>query len=312
MTDFMLCGWRVRSTLPLPDLLPWTGDDRTPDLHIALGPVPTAFADLIYEAPLLQIGRNGCTRFTIEGVAAYLVDSAGGTVLVDPVLQADDPAVRTFLFGTAFAIICQRRGILPLHACCVRFEGRGGARTVAFGGPSGVGKSTLAAAFIRHGHTVLADDLTAVEITAGTPRVLPSFPRLKLWRNAMSTLGLPTEGLERVRTGTEKFCLPLDSGFSSESQPLSAMLHLSRVGHERDARLTRRRGIDAAIHFSQAVYQRRMMARLTGSPESLLSLSTRVAAAVPEHWTIAHVEGLERLDELVIQLAERFTPGAPP
>jgi hypothetical protein len=33
-TDYFLCGLRVRAAVPLPDLLPWTGDDRMPDVTI--------------------------------------------------------------------------------------------------------------------------------------------------------------------------------------------------------------------------------------------------------------------------------------
>ena len=32
--DYVLCGWRVRSALPLPEVAPWRGDDRPPDVTI--------------------------------------------------------------------------------------------------------------------------------------------------------------------------------------------------------------------------------------------------------------------------------------
>ena len=39
--DRQLCGWRVRTDVPLPELLPWTGDaGHPPDIQIRLGPLP--------------------------------------------------------------------------------------------------------------------------------------------------------------------------------------------------------------------------------------------------------------------------------
>lgn len=304
MTDHTLCGWRVRSALPLPDLLPWTGDDRAPDLHIVVGKVPDRVESPVYSGPLLQVGGDGATRFAIGGVAAYWVDTDGRRVVVEPAAAAEDPAVRTFLFGTVFAVVCERRAVLPLHACCVRFDGPGGSRAVAFSGPSGVGKSTLAAAFLRRGYTILADDLTVVDPAApGGPVVLPTFPRLKLWRNTLDRFGLPVAGLERVRAELEKYCQPLEQGFSAEPLPLAAVYHLSRVDDARHAEMRRLRGIQAAVQFSQAIYQDRVLVRLSGSHSALFASSTRTASAVPAHWALAQPSGLDRLDALVDRLA---------
>src|SRR5262245_16919533 len=38
--DYALCGWRVRSAVELPEVMPWMGDDRAPDLVIRLGAAP--------------------------------------------------------------------------------------------------------------------------------------------------------------------------------------------------------------------------------------------------------------------------------
>ncbi len=67
---------------------------------------------------------------------------------------------RQLLMGPGLGAICHQRGLLPLHASAVRV----GSRCVAFVGSSGAGKSTLAGLLSMRGYTVLADDLSVLEI----------------------------------------------------------------------------------------------------------------------------------------------------
>lgn len=304
MIDAVLCGWRVASELPLPDLAPWRGDGRPPDLVIRLGEVPAPPDDAVYRGTLLQIGPAGDCRYEIPGVAAYYIDSTGRTVTVRPTAGSGAPAVRAFLFGTVFAVLCQRRGLLPLHACCVRLESPAGPRAVAFAGPSGAGKSTLAAAFHRLGHVILADDVAVLRLEpAGGASVLPGLPRLKLWRNTLDQLAFPVDGLERIRTETEKYLLPLDDGFPDEPLPLAAVYHLGRVNDPRHGELRRLRGMEAALRLSTNIYRDRMLARLGGGKAGLLAQATRAAAAISRHWSLVHPHDFAALEPLAAELA---------
>ncbi|HYH37818.1 MAG TPA: serine kinase, partial [Azospirillum sp.] len=95
--NYALCGLKVASDLPLPDLLPWTGDDRAPDIEVQLGGVPERVAEpVLHDGPLLQVGAEGSCRFVIAGVAAYLVEN-GRRVTVQPFMDANAPDVRVFL-----------------------------------------------------------------------------------------------------------------------------------------------------------------------------------------------------------------------
>lgn len=281
MTERWLCGWRVRSGVPLPDLLPWTGDDRSPDLTIRVGAVAARLDDpalggLVFEGPLFQAARDGTCRFAVPGVAVYRIDAAGREVVVDPTVDPAASDVRLFLLGTVFGILCLRRGLLPLHASCVRV----GDRAVAFAGPSGIGKSTLAAAFLTRGHTVLADDVTVVDLNgADGPIVLPAFPRLKLWRDALDGLGLDTGGLERVRGALEKYGLPLEHAFRPEPLPLAAVYHLIEATDPRHAGLERLDGATGIAEMHHAVYRRGLMTRARqGAP--ILRGAARLAGQV--------------------------------
>ena len=204
MSDYQLFGWRVQSALPLPELLPWRGDARAPDLIVEKGAVPPPGQDLPSFSPAIQIGSTG-VRVAIPAVATYWVE-AGRRVVIEPVLPEDAPDIRVFLLGTVLAILCFQRGLLPLHASAIDIGGR----VLLLSGISGAGKSTLAAAFSARGYRLLSDDLCALEVREGQPlRILPAFPRVKLWRDSAEQLQVAFDELERSREELEKYHVPL-------------------------------------------------------------------------------------------------------
>lgn len=254
----MLCGLRVRSDIALPELLPWTGDDRPVDLLVRLGDVPDRLEGRARSHPLLQVAEDGRCRFALATVAAYLVSADGGDVTIAPAPGAENAEIRTFLFGTVFAILCLRRGWLLLHACCLRV----GDKAVAFAGESGVGKSTLAAALWTRGHSLLADDVTVVDTDApGGPSVLPSFPGVKLWRDSLEALGRTVEGLESVRPTLDKYQLTVEAGFCTTPLPLGGLVQLEKPRRTPPG-LRILRATEALARLNTVLYRPRLMLRL--------------------------------------------------
>jgi len=291
--EYRLCGLKVASDLPIPDLLPWSGDDRPSDVDILLGSVPDRLDRPIHEGPLLQIGADGICRFAVSGVAAYLVEG-GRRVTVAPQQDPAAPDIRVFLLGTVFGFLCHQRGLLPLHASCVDLGGR----AVAFAGLSGIGKSTLAAAFWRRGYPVPADDITVVDLGNPTePRVLPAFPRIKLWRDAMEVLALPTGGLERSRKDMEKFHLPVPDGFGGAPLPLSAIYHLKDVPGPCPVTIKRLSPLQATATLTEDIY-RVQAAWHMGRQTALWADIGRLASAVPIY-ELSRPLGWEALDATI-------------
>ncbi|NYZ16452.1 hypothetical protein HL658_28245 [Azospirillum sp. RWY-5-1] len=301
--DHTLCGWRVASSLPLPDLLPWTGDDRAPDLIVNVGAVPERLDDPTIDLPLLQIDANGTCRFAMPGVATYLIDPTGHRVIVEPVLPADAPDIRVFLLGTVFGILCYRRGLLPLHASCVRVGGG----AVALAGASGIGKSTLAASLLRRGHMILADDVTVIDTSdpAG-PRVLPGFPRLKLWRDAMDRLQLSPAGLERTRSELAKFHVPVAEGFCAQPLPLTAVFHLDPDTLPPGGTLRRLRGPEAVVRVERDLYRRGTMVKMGLSAQALGS-AVAVVGVPGGTWLVPHRHEPGGLEDSIAGILERLT-----
>jgi hypothetical protein len=121
----------------------------------------------------------------------------GREVLVDAAPGWDEDTLAMYVLGQGLALILQQRGLLVLHASCVDLGGR----AVAIAGYSGAGKSTTAAALVRHGHALLCDDVTPVRPDHS---VVPGVDRLKLWPGAAAALGLEVESLSSLGSQTEK------------------------------------------------------------------------------------------------------------
>lgn len=165
-------------------------------------------------------GNQAC--YLLRDVGAFMV-SAGQHIRVDPHQDASEEALRLCILGPAMGLALQQRGFFSLHASAVSIQ----EEAVAFLGGHGWGKSTLAAMLQARGYPVISDDLTAFEPDGN--RVIPSFPQLKLWPDAVGALGQTSDELPLVHPDMDKRALRFSQGFVREHLPLRR-LYLLAVG----------------------------------------------------------------------------------
>lgn len=218
--NYSLFGLKVRSEIALPELFA-EESERSPDVVICRGKVEST------AEPGLQV-RNGALVLNVADVARYEIAN-GASIVVDPFDGAPEKNVRLFLLGSAFGALLHQRGLLPLHANAVEIEGR----AVAFMGASGAGKSTLAAWFHDRGHRVIADDVCVVGFDAsGMPFAAPGLPRLRLWAEALESMGHDWEAYPRSFAGEaqlDKFDVQVESALAARSDtPLGNLYLLDR------------------------------------------------------------------------------------
>ncbi|WP_244517602.1 hypothetical protein [Ancylobacter rudongensis] len=259
----------------MPELLEWQGDDRPPDLTVRLGEVDESLPQGRAISPFLQIDSTGAGLLQVPMVGRFLVRQSGD-ITVAPQPGASDAEIRLFLLGSVLGMVCHQRGLLPLHASSVVIDGG----AVAFCGHSGMGKSTLALRFARRGHAVVSDDVCVLD--NGAPaRVRPSFPRLKLWRDAIEDAALSPEGLERNRRGQEKFHFLEPEAGVRDPLPLRAIFLLRRASldaKEGIERLSAPLDIVAAL---EAETFRPEIGRALGAERSLFQARALLASTVP-------------------------------
>jgi hypothetical protein len=294
--DLSLCGWRVHSDWPLPELMPWAGDDRPVDIVIRRGTVPGKLSGTVRETPLVQVNDQKWLRFSVRNVADYLVKD-GKEVIIDTAHTEDAPDVALFLLGSVLGFLCHQRGLLPLHASCVSFQGQ----VFVFAGPSGTGKSTMAALLLEKGARLLSDDVAVIDVHAdGGPVLLPTFPRQKLWRDTLDALGLAPGRYLRRTVDLEKFDRPVLGPFDGTPVRVDRIYQLLARGRLDTVRLVPVDGLRAVRMLYENVY-RRTAGGLLGLSDRIFQDCVALATASPPQ-ALSVPDGIGNLARTGVQL----------
>ncbi|MCT7958519.1 hypothetical protein [Laspinema palackyanum] len=213
--NYLAYNLQWQSVIPLPEFLP--DDNSKPDVLIQYGDVPTALSNPRDEGVSWQ-ANPGKLLLNVKDVARYLVCD-GCEIWIEPAAGSVETDVRAFLLGSAVGALLNQRKILVLHASAIQ-TARG---AVLFTGYSGRGKSTLLAAMLQRGYSMLADDKTAIVLDEeGYPLVIPGYPSTRLWAEAVAKLNYSFSDLPRVRPNLDKYIQRVDC-FCRQSVPLYAI-----------------------------------------------------------------------------------------
>jgi hypothetical protein len=297
--EYRLCGLRIAADFPIPELLPWEGPAEWPvDVHIRRGAVPAQLDGADHVGPVYQTRGADHYLLNIPGSARFLVRE-GREIVVDRPDEVDETDTRAVLNGPVQAVLCHQRGLYPLHASTVIADGR----AIAIAGPSGVGKSTLAARLAAKGLAVIADDICVVETARpGPPVVLPAYPRLRLWADAVEALGVDRANLVQALHGKPKYLMDALCAFSDAPVELSAVILLRRESGRKDFQLRRHKGQAAVQAVASMVQLRRVAGHLGLAPRQVAD-AVRVAAAAAV-WELTCPDDIGRLDEAVAHVRD--------
>ena len=185
--------------------------------------------------------ENWCECLTLPEGSAYvrwpdlfefLVSPDGRRIAYNPLSESSVLALETYLLSMVLSYALLKLGYEVLHATAVIVDGE----ALALLGPSGYGKSTLAAAFLSAGYPVLTDDLLVLMETPKGMMVPPGLPRIKLFpETAARLLPFPVAG-EPMNPLTNKLVIPLsEPHFWPAPAPLRAVYRLSDPGAARPA-----------------------------------------------------------------------------
>lgn len=217
--SYLAYGLGIHAAMPLPELVAGKAGG---EVSIRFGRV---------DAPPSEILEKGCGHFSPtphedllfwQGVGSFLV-RGGRDVVVDPFPGLDEKTIRLFVLGPVLAVLLRQRGQLSLHASAVAVADE----AILFLGDAGWGKSTMAAALHARGHGLVTDDVAVVRVEEG-PMLFPGFPQLKLWPEALVSLGDDPEKLPRCNPHFEKRARPATHKFSSTPLPIKRIYVLDK------------------------------------------------------------------------------------
>lgn len=296
--SYRVYGLAVNSSIQLPELAACS--DGTPaDLVIRSGPVSTRLDEVRHESPWFQANDRACL-IVIPGICRLQVRD-GREITIDTSMQLNhdvqhDADLRLYLLGSAMGAALHQRGRLPLHVSAVRTP----SGVWAFTGPSGAGKSTLSATLhLEYGMPLVSDDVSALQLDLGPPRVFPGPRKLKLWQDAAEHLRCNPGDLVQDLSGTDKFQFYLGDGSDADGatagpQPLHALVLLESSAEAGPAKLERLSGAQAFDVCLTALY-RPYMAYWYRSRQAvmadLLALCSQVRTyRFRRHWSLSDMD----------------------
>lgn len=161
--------------------------------------------------------RNDIGHFVITG---------GDDILVQPIGEAGEEELASFILGWCIAFLFQQRNVTAIHSSAIEI----GNQAILLSGFSGSGKSTTALSLIQTGCRYLADDIAMVN-----PRedmlLQPAFPQQKVCRNVAKQMDATK--LIHVDEKKDKFAYYNFKDFCDEPRKLTTMFMLSSYDGDR-------------------------------------------------------------------------------
>jgi hypothetical protein len=285
----------IQSVIPLPGCVA-TG--AQPDVTIQYGEVPLSLPNPAMIRACTQ-ARPGQFLLTLDHVAKYLVED-GNCITIEPAPGVTDDEVRLFLMSAVWSALLLQRGLLPIHGSALRVkEG-----AIILAGPTGNGKSTLAAALMGQGYPLIADELCALAVREDSPPLLlPGFPQLLLWEDSLRRLTKDILQLVPVRPGLKKYTLPLENCMPQGSLPLER-LYILAVGNKPSLNISPFQGMKKIHALIDCTYRVHHVAG-----HGLSAAHFKQCAEAARFIDVKRIERMEILfdiDSLVKRLTEDF------
>lgn len=297
MYNYSAYGMGIHSALPLPEL---KASKARADVEIQIHRLTNLPIEDKTTYHYSWASEQGVYLYW-KDVATFLVQD-GRKIIIDPVSGVEEKRLRLFLLGAALSVILHQRGYLVFHASAVAINGA----VAIFAGNKGWGKSTMAAALNRNGHNFVADDVVAVDIkNKDVYTVLPAFPQIKLWSDAISSMGDDPAEFSTVSSLVDKRIYNLVDSFLDRSLPLKHIYVLG-VSDKTVPEICPVKAQKALIYLiAQTYYARWGKQTFTQDSASNLLACTEIIKKIPVYH-LTRPRSLELLPDIVRLLEEHM------
>lgn len=264
-------GLSLTSDIPLPELNQISEPVDTIDIEIKTEDLSRLWLELNH-GPNMFVVKDRFVMFQIPDVATFSIQE-GKRITVSPFKGAEEDVLRLYILGTCIGVLMMQRKIYPLHGSAVAIDGK----AYAFIGDSGVGKSTLASAFLSRGYHLVSDDVIAVSLSAhdNRPVVTPSYPQQKLWQESLNEFGMETSAYRSIFGRETKYCIPVSSQYFTEPLPLAGVFELIKK-EEKGIEVQQIRGLEILHTLFSHTYRNLLISPL-GLMDWHFNISAKIA-----------------------------------
>jgi hypothetical protein len=257
-------------------------------------------------SPDLTISLSRCADggvllgYSAHGLGEFHISADGRNIVWRPGADPQPDALRSVLLGKVMATAMFLAGTLCLHGSAIALD----EGALCFVAPKSHGKSTLAAALVAAGASLMADDVSPV--VPGKPAVIaPGVTGLRLLGDAEAASGLSGFGSVPNTDGVGKAYVDLSATTLSTTRPrpLGAIYVLSPVRNQTTAGRAVHRILMPPVAALELVVRHASIARLLSTAEArpLLTRAAELVRSVPVY-TLHLIRDLGRLPEVVAEL----------
>jgi hypothetical protein len=252
----------IESSIVLSDLVPETTHAATISFTVERGtPSQSPATQWLHPfslrdgRPWLEIGRRDSGYiFRFPTLADFVTDTSSGDVRCYPRPDTAPETIQHLLLDQIIPLLLSDNNLV-LHASAVVADGTG---AVAFLGPTGTGKSTVAASFCAAGARLLADDALQVVRRRTQTLALPSYPGLRLWPDTLRLLNAAESHTRPVAhyTNKQRISSAEDFRFCGSPVPLRRIYVLSSIPNpEAPVLITPLSGHEALMQLVRHAYR---------------------------------------------------------
>ncbi|MCY7296699.1 hypothetical protein [Alteromonas sp. a30] len=283
---YNICGLTVEFPWKIDAFPPST---QAPDAHIRFGQTsPPSQENTRYHGPYCQVAPEHFF-LKIDNVAHFMVRD-GNLITIEPQGSIDSDSLKTFVMSACLGVLLIQRKQLVLHAAVLKKN----AKTVAFGGGPGCGKSTLSALLLKAGASVLTDNIAAIRFdNKATAMALPSFPNIHLWQSSLDKLALAGYTPKKLRPTLNKYAIDVSTDFIGSPQPLSSLCILS-PWNKKEIQLETITGAEKIFQLTNVSFRTKITRGLGLDKLHFKHISTLsqtiniVRLSYPQDWTFNH------------------------
>ena len=293
-------GINISSELCIPEMEEKTKGEV--QAHIEYGNI---------EKPTLPDGKySSRVSKDEEGFLCYIRNMGGVRVLdgskiiVSPEEGAEEKGFRFLVSGIALGLLLHLRGLVTLHASAVAIQDH----AVAFVGPTGMGKSTTAAALHSRGHSIVTDDLLVLDTAGDSVQAYPGFPHQKLTPESITkSANEDPDRVPKIDPEGPKHSFAAEKNFLDEPLPLRCIYVLDYQEDEPSTPFSEAiKGKDACIELVRNSYVARLLPEEAVSPRQL-KRSAKITQAVPVR-RLYRNKSLSDLSTLAAFIEDEQTP----
>ncbi len=199
-------------------------------------------------------GKSGDVFWFTNKYATFTMEY-GRKIIVDTDIHQHTSGL--FVLGYCMSIIFYQRGKIAMHGSGVSYKGK----TFIIAGHSGAGKSSLTSCFLDDGARFMVDDISAISLEEGRPKLTPGFPNQHLCKDLMLENGYDIESAIEIDEGREKYRYSRVDSFDGKARDLDVIVYLEPYKGS-EVKVKELDEIERLKYFLKHIFSRRILGRM--------------------------------------------------